>query len=445
MHKIWSKESAPILFALALFVIIGLISEAWLITALIILPAYIFWLYRRIARLERWLSRGSKSSEVYDDQGIFNDIIRHLYQQRKLYNKRKKRTKEILRRLHRNISALPDATVLLNDQLEIEWSNAPAEYLLGINNRHDIGQRISNLIRHPEFLRYLISPDNKSRLEIQSPIDRNTTLQVKIVRFGRNQRLLIARNISDQKQLQEGLKKFVANASHELKTPLTTISGHLEMLENENGLSVQGKKSVAVAQKQSHRMKNLIQDLLLLSQVESYQLQPGDGDHLSLTEIMTNTMAAVDRDCSQPSITCNYPDDCSLLGIKSEIEGICINLVENAIKYSPDDESPIEIRWRLNKKDELVFEVTDQGHGISEQELPHVTKRYFRGSLARSGAATGSGLGLAIVQHAASKHGAHLDIDSKLNQGSRFWVTFPSYRTIKDQQQASNVVKLVAH
>lgn len=443
MHKIWTREGKFILIAVTILIISGMVFENWFLTTLFVLSGYIGWLYLRLANLESWLSRGTKPSEVYDDSGLLDDIVRHLYRQKKLHDKRKKRTKDILRRLHRNISALPDATVLVNEQLEIEWSNEPAQYLLGINNRQDIGQRIGNLIRHPKFLRYLISPDKKNYLEIESPFEHNVTLHIKVVRFGKNQRLLTARNVSDQKQLQDGLKKFVANASHELKTPLTTITGHLEMLENETSLSNSGKKSVQAAQKQSRRMKNLIQDLLLLSKVESYQLQPSEGDRLSLAEIMTNVMAAVDLDCKQKFISCDTPEDFYLLGIKTEIEGICINLIENAIKYSPAKDSPIDIRWTKNKKNEHVFSVTDRGIGISEQDLPHITQRYFRASTARAAGSSGSGLGLAIVKQAAAKHGARLEIQSKLNKGSCFSVIFPSYRGLNHDQQG-NVIHLAA-
>ena len=441
MKKIWDSEGSAILIAVGIAVLIGMLSGQWWIALVSTLTGYIVWLYVRLLKLERWLSRGTKASEVYEDSGFFKHIILQLYQQKKVQNKRKKSAKEILRRLNRNISALPDATVLLNDQLEIEWSNPPAHYLLGIDNRYDIGQRISNLIRHPKFLRYLISPDKKNHLEMQSYIDPHVTLQFKIVRFGKNQRLLTARNISDQKQLQEGLKNFVANASHELKTPLTVICGHLEMLEQENGLSEPGKNSVRIAQQQSQRMKRLIEDLLLLSRVESYQLQLNEGDPLNIDELMTKVMTAVGEPCNQGRMHCSIPEGMMLLGIKAEIEGICINLIDNAIKYS-SDQSPVYVSWSVNNQDEYVFSVTDRGHGINELDLPHVTERYFRGSQNKTAQIEGSGLGLAIVEHAASKHGATLSIKSQLNRGSTFSVTFPSYRVIKNTPETKNIINL---
>ena len=443
MKRIWQSEKPNLLIAAAALLVTGFGTQQWTLSTLIVLGAYIFWLYQRLARLDGWLSRGTKTSEVYDDNGIVGNIVRQLYQQKKAYNKRKKKTKELLRRLNRNIAALPDATILLNDEMEIEWSNQPAKYLLGIDPKIDQGQRISNLFRHPSFLRYLIAPDNKDKLEIQSPLDASQTLQVKIVRFGRNQRLLIARNISDQKQLQEGLKNFVANASHELKTPLTSIIGNLEMLEDDSAkLGKAGQRSLQVAQKQTRRMQRLISDLLLLSQVESYQLQPDEGSKASLVDIMNNVMAAVEHRCEDQELDCDYPPDIQLLCIRNEVESICINLIDNAMKYS-GDQPLIRIRWYLNDAGECIFKVTDQGIGISHRELPRITERYFRGSDALMNEIAGSGLGLAIVKQAAAKHGATLSINSQLGQGSTFSVSFPSYRVFnQDGRDGDNVIQI---
>lgn len=441
MSKIWAAESYAMLTALFVIVLTGTLLGDWLLAISLTLGGYIVWLYLRLKKLEKWLRRGTKPSEVYDDDGFIGIIIRHLYQQKKVYNERKKRSKEMLGRLNRNISALPDATVLLNDQLEIEWCNAPAQYLLKIHPRHDLGQRIGNLIRYPEFLRYLNAPEEKDFLEIKAPGDNAITLQIKVVRFGDNQYLLTVRNISDQKMLQEGLKHFVANASHELKSPLTVIAGHLEMLEEESGLSAAGEQSIKILQNQSKRMHHLIDDLLLLSQVESYHLQPDEGDRLSVSEMMRNIMSALTEGSTAGRIDVKISDNFILLGVKHEIEGICINLIENALKYS-NDPSPVTVSWSENSSGEYIFSVSDRGPGIGEQDLTCITERYYRGRHTTAEQITGSGLGLAIVQQAADKHGASLDISSQLGKGSTFSVTFPSYRSLNKEKELATVIRL---
>ena len=440
MSRIWSSEFPALLVALVALLALGLLGGNWLLASLITLGGYVVWLYRRILRLERWVARGTKASEVYDDDGFIGFIIRDLYRQKKTANRRKKKTKEILRRLNRNISALPDATVLLNEDLEIEWCNAPARYLLNIRSPQDLGYRITNLIRSPEFLEYLEDDETREFVEVSSPGDPLVTVQVKLTSIGGGQSLLTARNVSNQKKLNEGLKNFVANASHELKSPLTVISGHLEMLESEPELSDAGRASLQTARRQTDRMTELIHSLLLLSQVESYQLRPGEGERLAVDELMTATLAAMEKYPDRVRIVCEIPDDLYLLGIKAEIEGIGINLVDNALKYSTP-ETPIRVSWEQNLLGELTLSVSNEGPDIDPEDLPRLTERYFRAP--RSGAeVAGSGLGLAIVQQAANKHGALLEIDSQPGAATTFRVTFPSYRCLDAPQTVAKVVRL---
>lgn len=438
--RIWKSEASAIFAAIGALLILGLLSENWLLASLVVLGAYILWLYRRLGKLEKWIRRGTRISQVYDDPGFIGIIIRHLYQQKKQHNQRKKRTKSILGRLNRNISALPDATVLINSELEILWCNEPARYLLNIRSPQDIGYRISNLVRNPEFIEYLEGDHAREYIEIDSPNDPAITVQVKVSSIGGNQSLLIAHNVSDQKLLQQSLKNFVANASHELKSPLTVISGHLEMLEAEQKLSTAGKASLEVAMRQAGRMRDLIDSLLLLSQVESYQLRPDEGDRVSVDDIMLNTRAAVEKYADHERVDYDYPADWFLLGVKAELEGICINLVENALKYSSPG-TPIQVTWESNVLGEYLFTVANHGPGIEADDLPRLTERYFRAARNPADIA-GSGLGLAIVQHAASKHGAMLQIDSDPDDQTRFCVTFPSYRCIREQRKTARVYRL---
>ena len=440
MSNIWSTEAWAIVIASCLLALIGLLSGEWFLASLVTLGGYIAWLYHRLLKLEHWIRKGTKVSEVYDDQGFVGIIIRQLYEQKKAYNQRKRRTKRILHRLNQNISALPDATVLLNDEFQIEWCNEPAKYLLNLRSPQDLGYKITNLIREPAFLSYMKGPGGREYIEIDSPADQGISIQIKLVSIGGKQSLLIARNISDQKPLPESLKNSVANASHELKSPLTVISGHLEMLEGENNLSDSGRQSLHTAQRQAERMKDLIQGLLLLSQVESYRLAPDEGDRISITELMVNVMAALDKYSDKQRIQLNYPDNLYLLGINVEIEGICINLVENALKYTTPG-TTIRVEWNETPRGEYVFYVEDEGPGIDPEDVPKLTRRYYRGAKSRADT-TGSGLGLAIVQHAATKHGATLQIDSTPAKGSRFSVSFPSYRCSHEQRKTARVFNL---
>ena len=440
MANIWSTEAWAIALTSLVLLLLGFITDNWALASLVTLSGYIVWLYHRLLKLEQWVRKGTKASQVYDDAGFVGIVIRQLYEQKKAQNKRKRRTKRILRRLNQNISALPDATVLLNRDYQIEWCNAPARYLLNLRSPQDLGYKISNLIRDPELLSYLKDPDSREYIEIGSPNDPGMIIQIKIVAFAGEQTLLIARNVSDQKQLQESLKSFVANASHELKSPLTVIAGHLEMLEVENDLSDSGRRSLEVAERQTERMKELIEGLLLLSQVESRRLDPAEGDSVSITEVMINVMATLEKYEDKGRVQLEHPDDLFLIGVSVEIESICINLLENALKYSVP-KTLIHARWHETDEGEFAFSVEDQGPGIETDELPKITERYYRGAKSRV-EATGSGLGLAIVKHAANKHGARLNIASEFGRGSRFTVTFPSYRCHHQMRKSARIINL---
>ena len=130
MNKIWASEGWAIGATIIITLFFGVLTGYWLGSLMVALLSYIGWIYYRLLKLESWLSQGAKISQVYDDHGFIGNIIRHIYRQKKISSQRKKRTKEILGRLNRNISALPDATVLLNEYHEIEWCNEPAHYLL---------------------------------------------------------------------------------------------------------------------------------------------------------------------------------------------------------------------------------------------------------------------------------------------------------------------------
>ncbi len=330
--------------------------------------------------------------------------------------------------------------MLLNEELRIEWCNDPARYLLNLRSPQDLGNKINNIIRDPGLQTYLQGDPEGGQIEIESPSDPNVIIQVKKVPLGANRSLLIARNISDHKQLQESLKNFVANASHELRSPLTVIWGHLELLEAEDKISDSGKRSLHTAQRQSERMKELIQNLLLLSQVESYRLAPDEGDKVSITELNNSLLDALEKYDDSDRVRLEFPEHLYLLGIKTEIVGICINLLENAIKYSMPGK-PIQAKWGENRRGEYVFSVRDQGSGIEPEEILKLTNRYYRGRRSRAEVA-GSGLGLAIVQHAANKHGATLRITSEPGKGSCFSVTFPSYRSLRDEQMIDEAIRL---
>jgi len=155
MLNIWSTEASSLAIAAVVLGLLGFLSGNWFVASLITLGIYIPWLYRRMLKLEQWIRKGTRASEAYEDNGFVGIIIRQLHKQKKVHNQRKRRTKNILHRLNQNISALPDATVLLNDELRIEWCNVPARYLLNLRSPQGMGIEFNTIIRVPVLLDYL--------------------------------------------------------------------------------------------------------------------------------------------------------------------------------------------------------------------------------------------------------------------------------------------------
>jgi two-component system phosphate regulon sensor histidine kinase PhoR len=242
------------------------------------------------------------------------------------------------------------------------------------------------------------------------------------------QQLLILRDVTNEARLESMRKDFVANASHELRSPLTVIGGYLDALADEPGLDPAWQQPVQEMRRQSDRMRNIVQDLLELSRLEAQggdaELAPVDvGGMLAL--IRKDALARPER---PGTVDLQLESDALLLGSESELHSIFSNLVSNAVKYTPAS-GRVEIRWWADARGGHV-EVRDTGIGISSEHLPRLTERFYRVDAGRSRKMGGSGLGLAIVKHALQRHGGRLEVQSVEGQGSTFSCHFPPERVL---------------
>ncbi len=208
---------------------------------------------------------------------------------------------------------------------------------------------------------------------------------------------------------------------------LTAISGYLELLEAEPGLSESGHEALRVASEQYRRMDALIRDLLQLSRLESRTLEPEDGDELNLAALTHQLVEHLPDPKQRERVELDIEDGMHLRGLKLEIESILQNLLDNALKYSED---PVRIRWRSDEGGTIRLELEDQGPGIETRELEAIRRHYYRGKDTTARQIPGYGLGLAIVEQAARLHGGRLDIESEPGKGSRFSVIFPAWRNV---------------
>nr|WP_240901050.1 phosphate regulon sensor histidine kinase PhoR [Thioalkalivibrio sp. XN8] len=399
---------------------------AWLSAFLL---AYLGWHLWHLWQLETWL-RKKLGEPPRDAAGLWGDVYAKLHRVRLQSRARKKRLARVLKEFRKSTQALPDAGVLLDADHEIAWVNKAAGKLLGLQ-REDRGQRIENLLRAPEFVEFLRQDDPERVLRTSSPVDPEMRLALQVVPYGETQRLLLARDTTHAYRLESVRRTFVANASHELRSPLTVISGYLDALAEEPDLVEHWREPVQEMARQSERMRRIIEDLLTLSRLEASGAE-AERERVDIAGMLASLRKeAVARPERPAVIEVEVESQLGLWGAESEIYSAFANIIGNALKYTAADGS-VHIRWRL-EGDEPCLTVTDTGVGIPAEAIPRLTERFYRVDKSRDRATGGTGLGLAIVKHVLQRHGAWLEVESELGQGSSFTCRFPAERAwLKD-------------
>ena len=339
--------------------------------------------------------------------------------------KRKKKLGKMVDQFRQSTEALPDAAVVLGANDEIEWANKAAREVFGLQ-QSDKGQRIPNLIRFPEFIRYLKSGNYTEPVILPSPVDHRITLAVRIIPYGAGLRLLLAQDVTQLKKMERMRKDFVANVSHELRTPLTVLKGYLETLQDmDDGRSPLLTTSFQQMQGQTERMQHLVDDLLLLTRLETQQKKT---ECINVPALLIQICKEAERLHGNASarIELTLETDIRIVGEEQELRSAFTNLLGNALKYSPED-SLVKVRWHLTQND-VVLDVEDRGEGIATADIPRVTERFYRSEVKRTKKVGGTGLGLAIVKHVLMRHDAKLTITSELGKGSCFGCYFPLKR-----------------
>ncbi|MCL1051271.1 phosphate regulon sensor histidine kinase PhoR [Shewanella abyssi] len=382
----------------------------------------LLWHYRQLSRLNYWLWHDRRLTPPNGSgswEGVFNGIYR-------LQGKNRKRVSQLaflLGRFRQGAEALPDAAVVLDSEHNILWCNKLAQLLLGFVWPQDNGQRIDNLIRHPDFSNYLKNAEYQEPLELAAPLSEGRLLEIRIMGYGSGQLLLIARDITRVRQLEGMRKEFVANVSHELKTPLTVLQGYLEMMQSMAEPDSPNVRALDQMQQQTSRMRSMVEQLLALSRIED----AGDinlevkVNMSSMMDILRDEALALAQDQYDVSLYCEPGLD--MYGNEIQLRSACTNLISNAIRYTEPGGS-IDISWRKIASGGQ-FSVSDSGEGIAPQHISRLTERFYRVDSARSRQSGGTGLGLAITKHALNHHQSELMVSSQLGKGSTFSFVIP--------------------
>lgn len=382
---------------------------------------------RNLRRLLDWLGK-PEPGEVPAASGVWDDAFALLHRRERRLAQERQRLARLVVRYAQAGRALPDGVVILDGEDRIVWCNGKAEARFGIDGGSDVGQPIANLVRQPEFVKYLAARDYAGPLRLKTGRGAGLMLSLQIIPYDDAQKLLLARDITQAERLETMRRDFVANVSHELRTPLTVIRGFLETVLELKLDADRSRHYLGMMAEQSGRMQRIIDDLLTLSAIESAPQPPWDRQVL-----MEPILAGLCADAEALSggrhrISLDAQGGWNLLGAESEIAGALRNLVTNAIRYTPEG-GEIRLIWRASEAG-ASFAVEDSGIGIAPEHIPRLTERFYRVDNSRSRETGGTGLGLAIVKHALLRHQASLQIESEPGKGSRFSVQFPARRVV---------------
>jgi two-component system phosphate regulon sensor histidine kinase PhoR len=383
------------------------------------------WHLIQLDALARWAGSALEEA-VPEGRGTWAIAYAALYRRVRLRSARQRDLRLALDRFVSGAEALPEGVVVLDGANRIQWANPRAQAHLGIELRHDAGAPIVNLVRQPAFVQYLAGGDFSEPVVVASQREAGMTLSIQIVPFGMEEKLLMSRDITRLEAVARLRRDFIANVSHELKTPLTVLTGFLETLADMRLEERPRQRYLALMAEQAQNMQRLVNDLLTLSALESEHSVIQEAEFAIVPLLLQVSADAKALSAGRHEITLNIRDQANVLGSRDELASAFGNLISNAVRYTPDG-GRIALEWRVTA-DGGEFTIADTGIGIAAEHIPRLTERFYRVDRSRSRATGGTGLGLAIVKHVLIRHQAELMIDSAPAQGSRFTVRLPARR-----------------
>jgi two-component system phosphate regulon sensor histidine kinase PhoR len=386
--------------------------------AFITMAVMVFAQLNYLYQLSDWLD-DPQSAKLPDGWGAWTGIFSRLYRLRRDDEKNQTELTEWLARFRQAMHLLPDGVVIMDDVLFLEWCNPAAESHLGLRHDRDKGMRVTNLIRSPEFMDYIILGRYEQPLTLTF---RERKLIVHIIPFENRRQILVTHDITENERTEMMRRDFIANASHELRTPLTVIVGFLEIAASEDLDQATRMAHLKLMTEQGHRMQHLIEDMLTLSRLESvdHPMRPERVDTRKLLDQVLRDARALSAGKHEITLDMEAVD---VQGNFEELHSAFGNLASNAVRYTPAG-GKIRLSWGDTAKG-AQFMVEDTGIGISPEHISRLTERFYRVDKSRSRETQGTGLGLAIVKHVLLRHGGTLSIKSESGKGSNFTVSLP--------------------
>ncbi|WP_026042631.1 phosphate regulon sensor histidine kinase PhoR [Pantoea sp. A4] len=429
----WKRLVSELALACLPALLLGLLFGylPWFLFASVLIM--LVWHFRNLMRLSHWLWI-DRTMTPPTGRASWEPLFYGLYQMQMRNRRRRRELGNLIKRFRSGAESLPDAVILTTEEGTIFWCNGLAQQHLGLRWPEDNGQNILNLLRYPEFSRYIRQRDFNKPLTLV--LNNQRHMEFRVMPYSEGQWLMVARDVTQMHQLEGARRNFFANVSHELRTPLTVLQGYLEMMNDEVLNEKSRVKALQTMQEQTRRMDSLVKQLLTLSRIEAAPV-------IDLKEkvdvpMMLRMLQPEAETLSGGRHEIHFHTDPHLkvFGDDEQLRSAISNLVYNAVNHTPEG-TRINISW-LHTRHGAEFKVCDNGPGISPEHLPRLTERFYRVDKARSRATGGSGLGLAIVKHALSHHNARLDITSEPDVETCFTFTLPA-RLIVNSEIRENV------
>lgn len=386
------------------------------------------WQLRQLLKFTRALHTGN-----FDDfrigEGVWQQMFSRFNFEHERATNAKRDYRRLLKEIRKSTDAMPDGAVIFDENNEIVMCNRAAKSLAGFKRKKDRGQRVDNILRDPQLSKLLHSGAFADEIEIPSPVRDDAWLNCRIAPYGANQKLLIIRDVTEGFRLSRMRRDFVANASHELRSPLTVITGYLDSLAEDSAIGREWEAPINRMQEQSRRMNHIVGELLELSRLESA------GRATTQETVDVAGLLAVARKSFQgqediAAIDVAADSAAHLLGRGNEIESAILNLLSNAVRHTPAD-GRITLCWRSDARGAEII-VSDTGEGVPADQVSRLTERFFRVDRGRAREDGGVGLGLAIVKHVVGRHDGELSVTSELGAGSEFCCHFPIERVVAE-------------
>ena len=332
------------------------------------------------------------------------------------------------------INEIEDYILFINSFNAISAANKAAKSFYG----DIIGKNLSSFLRAPDLLDKIEKCRDKrvnEYLEFEINLPTYSFFRLTIVPLSQKNVLIVVKDYTDVKKSEQLRSDFVANVSHELKTPLVSIKGFLETISNSAKDDPKAQeKFIKIMQEQANKMEILILDLMSLSRIEMQEHIQPDGK-VDMKEIISNIQNIPNKILSNKNININFKIEDNLPFVRGDydkLSEVVQNIYDNAIKYTKEN-TTIDILLKSNPEKfsygSVFLSIKDEGIGIAKEEIHRITERFYRSANAKKNMIQGTGLGLAIVKHIVKQHRGELEINSRLNEGSEFIIHLPLYET----------------